>query len=370
MNSKSIVGLDLIRFGAAAMVMWFHLAFWSWAPPTGDARTVTGGILRFPELTHSAWFGWVGVEVFFVLSGFVIANSAAHATSGAFLRARALRLLPAAWICGSITLLTLLYVGVYPAGSTALRYLRTLVLWPVGPWIDDVYWTLPIELAFYGVVFLVLLLKRWSAMRFVLACIGMVSSTFWFAEAIAWVASGAGELPLFASINPRLLELLLIQHGCFFALGALFWLVMEKRVGRRWWAIIAICAAGGFCEILLPAMPRARFLGNAALALAPVAIWLGSLVLIAASVRWNGVGWLRNHAGLARRIGLATYPLYLLHDVVGAAVMKRLFLVTDNRWVALGGSMVFICLISWVVANHAERLLRERLRACFRFPHR
>jgi peptidoglycan/LPS O-acetylase OafA/YrhL len=79
---------------------------------------------------------------------------------------------------------------------------------------------------------------------------------------------------------------------------------------------------------------------------------------------------LQANASLARRIGLATYPLYLLHDVVGAAVMKQVFLITDNRWVALGGSMVFVCLISWVVANHAERLLREKLATWLCFPRR
>jgi peptidoglycan/LPS O-acetylase OafA/YrhL len=51
---RQLLGLDLIRFSAAFMVLAFHLC----------AGTALGPLTRW---------GWVGVEIFFVLSGFVIA---------------------------------------------------------------------------------------------------------------------------------------------------------------------------------------------------------------------------------------------------------------------------------------------------------
>ena len=47
-------------------------------------------------------FGWIGVEIFFVISGYVIASSAEGAAPRTFLRRRAQRLLPAAWVCATI----------------------------------------------------------------------------------------------------------------------------------------------------------------------------------------------------------------------------------------------------------------------------
>src|SRR5208283_5219313 len=52
----------------------------------------------------------------------------------------------------------------------------------------------------------------------------------------------------------------------------------------------------------------------------PIAIFLLALVAILASLRW------RPNEATARRLrmaGLATYPLYLIHDVFGAAVLNR-----------------------------------------------
>jgi exopolysaccharide production protein ExoZ len=55
-----IWGLDLIRFAAALMVVVFHF---SWQQPA-------------PQVFFDP--GWVGVEIFFVISGFVIMGSAAR----------------------------------------------------------------------------------------------------------------------------------------------------------------------------------------------------------------------------------------------------------------------------------------------------
>ena len=75
---RHIIGLDLIRFMSAAMVMLFHLTFWSWAPPLGGGtiRHLMPTLPRFP-VDGADFLDWLGRRGgFFVLSGFVIANSA------------------------------------------------------------------------------------------------------------------------------------------------------------------------------------------------------------------------------------------------------------------------------------------------------
>jgi exopolysaccharide production protein ExoZ len=67
-------GVDLIRFFAAIAVLIFHLGY------------LNQSGIEYRLVWPLAWQGWVGVEIFFVVSGLVIANSAAAASPIGFLR--------------------------------------------------------------------------------------------------------------------------------------------------------------------------------------------------------------------------------------------------------------------------------------------
>src|SRR6202035_4696902 len=129
--------------------------FWSWACVSighpGFERTVAADVL-YPSAADFTWFGWVGVEIFFVISGFVIANSASKSSPVEFLIGRALRLYPAVWICATATLIVLVFA--HGSSSEFVRpYIRAMLIYPRGPWIDGIYWTLATEIVFYALVF-------------------------------------------------------------------------------------------------------------------------------------------------------------------------------------------------------------------------
>ncbi|WP_368735457.1 acyltransferase family protein, partial [Klebsiella aerogenes] len=87
-------------------------------------------------------FGWVGVEIFFVISGFVIANSATKSSPAEFLLGRALRLYPAVWVCATATLLVLVLLGHRPVSDFIVPYIHAMTLVPkgvIGEWLDGVY---------------------------------------------------------------------------------------------------------------------------------------------------------------------------------------------------------------------------------------
>src|ERR1700719_3167896 len=128
--------LDPLRFAAALGVAVFHLTFWSWA---GSSTGVAPGFehyvaadLQFQSAAPFTWFGWVGVEIFFVISGFVIANSASKSSAAEFLLGRALRLYPAVWVCATATLLVLVLFGSGPASEFILPYIHAMLLVPKG----------------------------------------------------------------------------------------------------------------------------------------------------------------------------------------------------------------------------------------------
>jgi len=104
-----IAVLDGLRLLAALMVVVFHYV----------GRTETDKIIwgagpaeAFPLLHHAAQFGWLGVEMFFMISGFVICMSAWGRDLGSFIRSRAVRLFPAYW---AAILITTTVVTLFPA---------------------------------------------------------------------------------------------------------------------------------------------------------------------------------------------------------------------------------------------------------------
>jgi peptidoglycan/LPS O-acetylase OafA/YrhL len=63
-----IIGLDIARFTAAAIVCAFHLTYWG-NVSNGSTAEALQGAAWFPSLGVVTRYGWVGVEIFFVISG-------------------------------------------------------------------------------------------------------------------------------------------------------------------------------------------------------------------------------------------------------------------------------------------------------------
>ena len=70
---QQILGLDLLRFAAAFMVVAYHMGFIIDAP-SNPARSHLLAVTEPASTPPLFWFGLVGVPIFFVISGFVIAN--------------------------------------------------------------------------------------------------------------------------------------------------------------------------------------------------------------------------------------------------------------------------------------------------------
>ncbi len=148
-------GLTGFRALAAAWVMLFH--FNSFAAPKVIAVDFFGRDLHLhPLLT----VGWVGVDLFFVLSGFLLAthllDAMARGRPGVLQRyfaARVRRVFPAYWV--QIALLFIAAVWAAKAIPEWARYIPLhipmlhFVSERASFSINNVYWTLPIEFSFY-----------------------------------------------------------------------------------------------------------------------------------------------------------------------------------------------------------------------------
>lgn len=343
-------GVDLLRFASALMVAMFHLSFWIGRPNTTPSL-VTGGIFAFPHLARFTSVGRMGVEVFFVVSGFVIAFSAQSATAGSFLRGRVLRLAPGAWICATLTLAVAALVRPEPLLGLAGDWVRSVTFSPYGGYIDSVYWTLAIEASFYLVIFVLLRLGAMAQIDRVFLAIALASTAFGVGVFVI-------DPQLQALARDRTLELVLVIHGGEFAVGVFLWRLLYLGITPTRIAGFGIGLLGGGLE-------TAKFVTEAHDRVLALGLWLGAIGFIILSVRLNP----RIHAllspaqrGWLRALGLATYPLYLLHQTAGAALMRALASVGTPHVACLALTMVAVLAAALVVALRLEPPLRLWLR--------
>lgn len=337
-----IVGLDPLRVGAALAVMLFHFGY-QISQVGHTPYRVSGGTVSFPEIVPYVEHGWMGVQAFFVISGFVIALSAGTVDPARFLARRILRLAPAVWICAPISAAVAVLAGGAPTKVIG-KLFNSVSFLPIGGKVDGSYWTLDIEVAFYLVVFLLLWHSRFGYFRHYIHALAVISAAFNVALLAGYDVNFSG----------RLTKLLLLQHGCQFALGAIAYRLHVDRGNRRasgWreWLFLAIAAIGCYAQLHAPTT---------------IAIWTAFLVVFFVVVAANA--WIAEQLNdtslrLMRRLGEATYPLYLIHQLVGAWLIGCFISVGLSRYAALAAGTAAIFAITAVIVPY-ERGLRAAIR--------
>jgi peptidoglycan/LPS O-acetylase OafA/YrhL len=334
--------IDGMRALAALMVFAFHLS------PSLS-----------PSIKAVAGKGWVGVEVFFVLSGFVIAYTVGDARItpayfGSFVLRRSLRLDPPYWIAIAVTLL-LIPISQRMFSDSALEFPSAVnildhVFYLQGiagfPHIIDVLWSLCIEIQLYLVFVVGLALVQVTSSRINLLRRHEALVAFCMFTALAAV-SLLGELGVLAWKEKT--WFLSFWHEFF--LGAMVAWLFRRRV-----------SPGAFVAYLA--------LMVAALALLAVNFQLTATTAtgcVLAVAGWRG--WLRNGLNLwgLQLLGRTSYGFYLIHTLILARtsrLLMRLGLASEDNVVVIG-SVGFV--LSFLGAYLLYRFVET---PCVRFARR
>ncbi|MGR9391992.1 acyltransferase family protein [Rhizobium leguminosarum] len=356
-GSPYIYGVDALRFVCALMVTMFHLGFASWASPLYLRP------YKMPLIENIAQPGWVGVELFFVISGLVIVNSAAAATAMSFLKGRILRLYPAVWICASLTLIV---IATQDVNRRIIKnYLRSVTLYPGGPWIDGQYWTLACEICFYALVFIMCAMGQKARMPALALGLSLASTVF---IALLYALPDSDILAIFTETAWRAIP---FYYGCQFAIGIYIWLLSQARMSRISWVGLICALVTGAAQIYMAGENTSeRTLAAAGHSFSPlpaVAIWVAGLISIVASVTYAKQISRLPTALLqsVKTLGSMTYPLYLLHFAIGVQLLDWLTSLGMTPLLALALAVAIVCAISLAVCKWGEPPIRSVLRLVF-----
>ena len=142
--------LDVMRFVAASGVVTYHMTY----RPQESAL--------FGSLQAVTKYGYLGVDLFFIISGFVILWSATGRSVADYLISRVARLYPSFWVAILVTSAALLLLRPerLPSPRTIVANLSMLPGYFGAGYVDGVYWTLAVELKFYLLVLLCLVFRQ------------------------------------------------------------------------------------------------------------------------------------------------------------------------------------------------------------------
>jgi peptidoglycan/LPS O-acetylase OafA/YrhL len=285
----------------------------------------------------SVWnHGRLGVEVFFVISGFVIAMTALRSRDWLdFALRRFARIYPTFLIACTLTFIVLQLYDPLSLGLGWMDYLASLTFAAdrLGfKLVDGAYWSLFVEALFYVVVAASLLLLR---KRF---WIGVLALLIFGATARILVSKAIGVV-------------LIAPYSGFFLLGMAGWYGIQEQDRK---AAAALLAGSIVCLLMDPLL-------SLQWPAIPIALIMFSLLAAGVNRPFGRLAWL----------GRVSYPLYLLHQVLGLSLMKGAITAGLQPVLAFASAIAFSVVLAWLFHDFVEEKthqpLLDKLRA-FR-PH-
>ncbi len=318
--------LDAVRFFAAFWVMNFHYLFGQ----TGDLE----------------WYryGNLGVQLFFIISGFVIVQSLQGKSLKDFAASRFLRLFPLFWILCTATYLITLIVP-HTATVSFSEYLRSMTMFGdlfngiVGytRLIDPSYWTLTVEIIFYIGIGLFAYFFKDKNIRYFFSFWLIISATAF----------------IFRVDHNFYVKLLLVRHASYFAFGgslALLAMKNARNTFEKYFDWILLFVSAGYATYIHPLALEPYYVVNALdeniITVLHVVFFISVPLLVYLSPRVKNAKVIRFLAML----GGITYPLYLLHQKIGNALLNFVSAHTNISWthLSIGFEVIIICVAYFV----------------------
>ncbi|KQZ86351.1 acyltransferase family protein [Pseudomonas sp. Root562] len=328
MIKRRLNELDLLRFLAAIAVVFFHYAFRGYAK--GDMST-----MPYPLLAEPAKYGYLGVELFFMISGFVILMTASSNNLRAFFISRVVRLCPAFWVCCTITFAITLAIGQPRYSADFYQYIINMAFLSelMGvPQIDGVYWSLFVEIQFYLMISILLAFKKIEKVETYLV--------FWL------LISATAELLAFEKLR----SILITDYAAYFIAGATFYIIWAKGITKtRVFLLAGALALANYTAIVWAELLESKYATeyNPLIVCSVIGLFFITFILIST----NKTGAIATYNWTA--LGALTYPLYLLHQMIGFMIFNIAYPAVNSH-ILLWGTIVLMLGASYAINKLIE----------------
>jgi peptidoglycan/LPS O-acetylase OafA/YrhL len=280
--------IELLRFILALSVVIYH--YFYFGPATG--------LISAEPVTTFLPFLLLAVEVFFIVSGFVIMFSAAGRSNVDFAIARFARLGPTLLVCSTITYIVLLIAPLAGLNTPSIhQWLISVLVVPLMVFhgVDWSLWSLKYEIIFYVLIFWLISLGVTTGRLKVLACVLLFSDLI---QAIVSIFAGH------------------ISHnyGAFFVIGMLFYLRAsgEERLVLLWAAAVALSLVDCWLELQRVEVGMLGHHGPN-----PLECLIAGVIVIGTFMIFHGGTKSRAFAKICALAGSASFPLYVIHQLLG-----------------------------------------------------
>ncbi|MBI3573829.1 acyltransferase [Candidatus Kaiserbacteria bacterium] len=247
-------------------------------------------------------YGYIGVQAFFIVSGYCIYLTITHSKSlSDFFAKRISRLWPALIVAATVTYIFVHIFGLPGRAVNTLKYISNLLFLNVisERYVDSVYWTITTEVKFYLWFGLFYFLDKthiarwWSAFSLVSLAVGILGLSVSYYPTLSAVMGFIGD------------KIFIFPHAAWFLIGIIIY-----EWNTTSWKQKAV--------LFIPVFITLAFTGY-------TKSWLEMFLLILATIACIALIPLKGLSIPApvRFIGLVSYPLYLVHQNVGYIIIRE-----------------------------------------------
>lgn len=330
---KRIELLDYGRFLAIVGVVTFHYLF------NGIANGKISSITYIPGISEIAKYGYLGVEFFFMISGYVIFFSAQNKTASEFAIARVVRLYPAFWFAVIFTSIFAFSWGgkLMSVSPTQIAINFTMIAPVFGHnFVDGVYWVLPYELKFYLLVLIFLLLGIQTKLKTVF---------FLWPFALLLCKLSGQHLPY------------LDGYYCYFAAGAIL-AIMKNNLTPKLAVALLICLILCISFSIANTPPVVKSKNSDVVIVLIITI----LFLFFLCVNSEKGSDLKLYG--SRVLGDLSYPIYLIHAHFGYMFISQ-FATEKNKYIIYIVTVLLVFMVSYLMNIFVEKKLLKMWKMFF-----
>jgi peptidoglycan/LPS O-acetylase OafA/YrhL len=320
-KNKRYLELDCLRGLAALAVVLFHYTY-----------GYDFGLEIMSEDKFYFRYGYLGVQLFFLISGFVIFMTLEKTTKAKdFLVSRFSRLYPGYWasLIITVTLTTLLSVpfqtGIFSIKQVIVNF-TMFQFWFQIKDVDGAYWTLAIELTFYFIMLCIFVFKKLKYIAWI--CL------IWLLLSVCFAAF---DIPLGNYIK----AILILRFAPLFVGGIVFYLLINKPKDI-YLHILVLSSLSAECYLLYQL--DSDF----------IVYWIVSFFyMLFYLFIYNKLEFISNKFLVF--LGSISYTLYLIHENIGMGLIYWLKKIADVQLFYLPITIFLVIIIASFITFYIER---------------